>query len=193
MTTETTETPELETVAETKATTSTKTESTTAGADKPTYEKLDEHNGQLLADNKKYRDKINELKTQARELDAQARKAAELEESIPKIEQQARERVAKADFRARLRAVGIDDPDVLKMVDLSAVKFDDEGEPVNVDEVWTAFQEAKSYLFAGKAAVDTSTSSVHKAPRRTDDTIDWLTATAEEVKAHRQSVRRSQP
>lgn len=153
----------------------------TAGA-AASHEELLTRYENAVKDNAKYREERTAHRKQIQELEDQARKVPELEASIPKIEQQARERVAKADFKARLRAEGIVDPDFLKLVDLSKVEYDADGEPSNADEIWTAFREAKSYLFAGKSAVDTSTSSIHKAPSQKVETFDWLTATAEEVK-----------
>ena len=153
-----------------------------AGAEKLSYEKLEEYHEKAIADNVKYRKSNSEYKERLKDMEEQARKVPELEESLSKTKQQARERVAKADFRARLRSEGIEDADVLKMVPLDTVEYDDDGEPKNADEVWSKFQEAKSYLFGNKPASTVSTSSVHKAPAPKITEVDWMTVSAEEMK-----------
>jgi hypothetical protein len=160
---------------------------TPVGAD-ATREELLKRYETAVADNARYRDRLRQSEKDKEAKDSEV--AAHLEAKT-QAEQRANERVAKADFRARLRSAGIDDPDVLKLVDLSPIKYDEDGEPTNADEIWAQFQEAKSYLFAGKAAVDTSTSSIKTAPSQKEETFDWMTATAEQISAHRKLLRKT--
>jgi hypothetical protein len=181
MTETVTSTEEAATATTSQSSTTPKVEAA-AGAAKLSYEQLDEYHERAIADNVKLRKANSDYKAQMKELNEQASKAAALEESIPKIEQQARERVAKAEFRARLRNEGIDNANALKLLDLSIVKYDDEGDVANADEVWDQFREANPFIFGSKQAVNTSTSSVHKAPEPKITEIDWLKVSAEERK-----------
>jgi hypothetical protein len=148
-----------------------------------------------VADNVKLRAKNNELKTLVTQLEPEAQKSAELAEQLSKEASTKQQLVARTEFKARLRQEGINDPDVLKLFDLSQAKVTDDGDVENADELWESFKTAKPYLFGSKSSgedktVNTSTSSTAKAPKPNATTgIDWSTATDEEVRAAQKPSR----
>jgi cell division septum initiation protein DivIVA len=181
--TETTESA-VETTVET-----TKTAETKAGA-KLSYDELDEYHERAIKDNVSLRTKNSEYKARLKELEGQASKAAELEEQVSTITAQARDKVTNAEFWALLKSDGVTDRDALKLLDMSSVKYDEHGDPLNVAEVYAGFKEAKSYLFGSNAkAADTSTSSVKTPPKAETTGFNWLTATAEEAAKARKPSR----
>jgi hypothetical protein len=168
----------------------TKNEIRSAGAAKFTFDELAKYREEAITDNLKLRDKNNEYKKQVEQLQTEAREGAEAKEQLTKIAQQTRERVAKAEFRALLKSAGIDDPDVLKIVPLETVEYDEEGDPKNVDAVWEKFRESKKYLFSEKAPANTSTSSVRKAPEAKQVEEDMSALSDEEFAERRAAQRR---
>jgi len=183
-------TTETSATASAESTTESKIETKTAGAAKFSFEELEKYREEAISDNIKLREKNSEYKKQMQQLETQARKGAELEEQLTKVEQQARQRVAKAEFKALLKHSGIDDPDVLKLLPLESVEYDDEGEPSNVEAIWTTFQESKKYLFNAKT--NTSTAAIKAAPEPKNVSVDWNTLSDEEFDARRAEMHKAQ-
>jgi hypothetical protein len=171
------------------AATSTETTNSETAAGATTQEARDEFLDRTIGENAKYRAKNAEYAKRIKELETDAQELATVKEQLPKIEQAARERVAKAEFRALLKSSGITDPDVLKLAPLEKVEYDGEGDPTNIDAIWTEFQEAKPYLFGTKKAV--STTSERKAPKPEQDEADVAEMSDEEFEAHRKAIRES--
>jgi cell division septum initiation protein DivIVA len=190
-TTETDEsaTTEAKTIVEAPVTKSVETK---AGA-KLSYDELDEYHERAIKDNVSLRTKNSEYKARMKELEEQAGKATALEEQVTKIEAKAREKVTNAEFWALLKADGVTDRDALKLLDTSTVKYDEDGDPINVAEIYEGFKESKSYLFGGNTKAETKSTSVLKAPEAKATTgIDWNTATAEEMARARKPSRLQQ-
>lgn len=155
-----------------------------------TYEQLEADYESVIKDQVKARAKINEYKSTISALEPQARKVTELEEKVTQTSTAYQVKLAQAEFKGRLRAEGITDPDILKLIDLSTAKVGDDGEVANADEIWDKFKASKAYLFQGKEPVNTSSGSTRDKPKPDSGTqIDWLKATAEEVAKARKPSR----
>lgn len=153
MTTEATETETETAGAETvKVETKTQTATSSAKTDISAEELLD----RTIGENAKYRQKNAEYKQRIKELETQAQKASELEEQVTKVEQRARERITQAELWAMLKADGVQDRDVLKLMDTAAVEYDEDGNPKNLEDIYAGFKETKSYLFEKKNVSNTS-------------------------------------
>lgn len=137
----------------------------TAGAGKYTYEQLEAFREEAIADNVKLRTKHAEYKTRIGDLEQQARKADELEKEVTTLKTSARVEVAQARLEALAVKEGIVDPDALKLIDLSELKFDDNGKPENLKALLDSFKEAKPHFFTEGAAKSASTSSTVKMPK----------------------------
>lgn len=113
----------------------------------------------LREENKGWRLKASEqenLRKEADALVAQVKKEAEdvikaadekLKVEKLALESAANERVIRAEVRAAAIKAGINNPDDVKLADLSALKLDEKGEVVGVDELMAKLKEAKPYLF----------------------------------------------
>jgi hypothetical protein len=141
----------------------------------PTREQFSrEYVSELREEAKTYRLKASEKDTAL--ATAQAR-IAELEagsaEALTKAEQAANDRV----LRAELKAVA----DALKVLDLSGVKLDENGDLIGADDLFDAAKKAKPYLFAA-----VSTSSTQKTPPPGDKKpVDVRTADAKDYEAQK--------
>lgn len=175
MSTETNETTETTQSAETITAPTSKTSS--AGADISSEELMKRYDN-AVSDNVKYREERKGYQKQIADFEAEKGKVAE---QLEAKDNAANERVAKTEFRTRLRHAGIDNANALKLLDLSEVTFDADGDIANADDVWTKFQEANPYLFGGNVKVsDTKSTSVHTAPSPKVTPIDWMTVSKEE-------------
>jgi TolA-binding protein len=120
-----------------------------------------EYVSELREENKSWRLKISERDTELSTLKA---KVAELEtgskDALTKAEQAANDRVLRAELKAVAAKHGVVDVnDALKVLDLSGVKLDENGDVIGADELFEAAKKAKPYLFG-----TTSTSSTQKPP-----------------------------
>lgn len=120
-----------------------------------------EYVSELREENKSWRLKISERDTELSTLKA---KVAELEsgskDALTKAEQAANDRVLRAELKAVAAKHGaVDVADALKVLDLSGVKLDADGNLTGADELFEAAKKAKPYLFG-----TTSTSSTQKTP-----------------------------
>jgi hypothetical protein len=114
------------------------------------------------------RDEAKSYRLKAAEKDtalatAQAR-IAELEagtkDALTAAEKAANDRVLRAELKAVAAKHGVVDVnDALKVLDLSGVKLDENGDVIGADELFEAAKKAKPYLFG-----TTSTSSTQKPP-----------------------------
>ncbi len=159
----------------------------TAGAGKYTYEQLEAFREEAIADNVKLRTKHAEYKTRIGDLEQQARKADELEKEVTTLKTSARVEVAQARLEALAVKEGIVDPDALKLIDLSELKFDDNGKPENLKALLESFKEAKPHFFTEGAAKSASTSSTAKMPK-----ADSTTPNAKDLSDAAWTVRKQQ-
>lgn len=79
------------------------------------------------------------------DLSAQERaekKASDAEKRLADIERTTRERVVRAEVRVQATTVGIKPELAMRLLDLSEVEYDDEGEPQNIDKLLKALAKA---------------------------------------------------
>lgn len=150
----------------------------------PTREQFSrEYVSELREEAKTYRLKASEKDTAL--ATAQAR-IAELEagsaEALTKAEQAANDRVLRAELKAIAAKHGaVDVADALKVLDISGVKLDENGNLTGADELFEAAKKAKPYLFG-----TTSTSSTEKPPKPGDTKpVDVRTADAKDYEAQK--------
>lgn len=138
---------------------------------------------ELREENKTWRIKYQEreaaLTETAGKLTA-AEKAAQ--EAQTTAQKNADERVLKAELRAFAIKHGVvDAADALKVLDLSGVKLDADGNIVGADELFEAAKKSKPYLFG-----TTNTTSTEKKPPPTDGKVkDVRNMTDAEYAAHK--------
>jgi outer membrane murein-binding lipoprotein Lpp len=142
-----------------------------------------EYVSELREENKSWRLKISERDTELSTLKA---KVAELEtggkEALTKAEQAANDRVLRAELKAVAAKHGaVDVADALKVLDISGVKLDENGNLTGADELFEAAKKAKPYLFG-----TTNTSSTEKPPKPGDTKpVDVRTADAKDYEAQK--------
>lgn len=118
--------------------------------------------------------------------DAAAKTKADSEAAIAKARTDADARVIRSEVRAEAVKAGMIDLDGIKLLDLSKLKLDDDGNVVGVAELIEAAKKAKPYLFG-----DASTSSQQKPPKAGDKKPKLATEmTPEEYKAARAAAVR---
>ena len=102
----------------------------------------------------------------AREADRAAHTAAltkaqqEAEARVAEAQSAASARIIRAEMKAAALKAGMVDLDGLKMLDLGAIKLNDQGEVEGADAILEAARKAKPYLFGA-----VSTSSTSPSPR----------------------------
>ncbi len=115
---------------------------------------------------KEYRDEAQAYRLQAEAEKAAAAKAAEeartalLAETDAKIaaaKLDADNRLIGAELKAAALRAGLEDPDLLKLMDRSALTIGDDGEVVGIDEAVKAFKTAKPYAFRDPKSTTTTT------------------------------------
>jgi outer membrane murein-binding lipoprotein Lpp len=142
-----------------------------------------EYVSELREENKSWRLKISERDTELSTLKA---KVAELEtggkDALTKAEQAANDRVLRAELKAVAAKHGaVDVADALKVLDISGVKLDENGNLVGADELFESAKKAKPYLFG-----TTNTSSTEKPPKPGDTKpVDVRTADAKDYEAQK--------
>jgi hypothetical protein len=161
----------------------------TGGAPRELFSR--EYVSELREENKSWRLKIGERDTENTTLKA---RIAELEEGGKTAAKQAQADADARVLRAELKAVAakhgvVDVSDALKVLDLSGVKLDENGNLVGADELFDAAKKAKPYLFG-----TTNTSSTQKTPPagdpkpvdvRSSDPKDYEAAKAAYLKSAR--------
>jgi hypothetical protein len=156
----------------------------------PTRESFSrEYVSELREEAKTYRLKATEKDTA---LAAAQARIAELEngtkDALTQAEKAANERVLRAELKAVAAKHGVVDvSDALKVLDLSGVKLDENGDVVGADELFEAAKKAKPYLFAA-----VSTSSTQKAPPAGDPKpVDVRTADPKDYEAAKAAFLKS--
>ncbi len=115
---------------------------------------------ELREENKGWRLKATEQEQAAKAAKEAADKAAsDATAKIAEATTAAEQRVIRAEIKAAAVKAGMIDLDGLKMLDLSGVKLDENGEVIGADELLADAKKAKPYLFG-----DAKTSSTSKAP-----------------------------
>lgn len=105
-------------------------------------------------------------------------------ERVTKAESAANERVLRAELKAIAKGHGVVDvTDALKVLDLSGVKLDAEGNVVGADELFEAAKKSKPYLFS-----TSNTSNTEKKPPVNDGKpVDVRKMTPAEYEAHKKA------
>lgn len=153
-----TETEAATTVAQTNST-STKT-ATEGGSSINREEVLSNQLDEQIQKGAKYRQANSELKARIVEYEKDEQRKAQLEEEHSTLKTTHRQELALARLEALATKEGLVDTDDLKLIDLSVIKYGENGKPENLAEVLASFKEAKPHKFGSVA-----TSSAEKAPK----------------------------
>ncbi len=121
---------------------------------------------------KKLRREVARYREQARiamsERDAAVSTAArERDDAIAAVREEARGHVLQAELRAHATRAGILDLDALKLADLGAISFDENGDIVGIDEAIASLRDRKPYLFGADVAAlaPGTTTQTHRPPQ----------------------------
>lgn len=118
---------------------------------------------ELRAENSGWRLKHKEAADARDAAEAAAKAASEAAEArVGEVSKAAEQRIVRAELKAHAIKAGIVDLDGLKLVDLSSVKLDDNGEVEGADALIETLKKAKPYLFG------TPSSSTTKPPPSND-------------------------
>lgn len=143
------------------------TPATTTTSSDDTQRQLDELRAALKKANAEaasHRHKANELdrlkaETEAAKLsetEKLQKKLAELQSQHDNVTRQSQERIINYEVRLQAATMGIVDPDAAaKLLDWSAIEYNDDGSPTNIDDLLKKLAKAKPYL-VGKPAAPTS-------------------------------------
>lgn len=113
---------------------------------------------ELRAENKGWRLKAQEHETAARTArEAADKAAADAQAAITDANTKAEQRVIRAELKALAVKAGIVDLDGLKLVDLSSVKLNEQGEVEGADALIDGLKQAKPYLFGTPGSSSTAT------------------------------------
>ncbi len=139
---------------------------------------------ELREENKTWRLKHQEATGASKEAtDKLTAAEAAANERVTKAEQAANDRVLKAELKAIAKGHGvIDVTDALKVLDLSAVKLDADGNVVGADELFEAAKKAKPYLFG---TGDTTNTKTKKPPVDEGKPVDVRKLTPAEYEAQK--------
>ena len=86
-------------------------------------------------------------------------RAEVLERRLAEVQRQTEARIVRAELRAEAIKAGLVDPDALKLLDISAVKLNQDGEVESASALIAGFKRAKPYLFGDPSAASTSSSA----------------------------------
>jgi hypothetical protein len=112
---------------------------------------------ELRAENASWRTKAKESETAKEAADAAAKVATEAADArVTETSKTAEQRIIRAELKAHAVKAGIVDIDGLKLVDLSGVKLDDNGEVVGADALIESLKKAKPYLFGSPQSSSTT-------------------------------------
>lgn len=107
-----------------------------------------------------------------------------LERKLAEVKQAAQTRLIQSELKAEALRAGIADPDGLKLIDLSAVQLNDDGEVENAATVISGLKQAKPWLFplqtrSSSTAVPVPPPQVPKSKLATEMSEDeWRSARA---------------
>ncbi|MNS36630.1 hypothetical protein D3C86_1214060 [compost metagenome] len=168
-----------EVAVSTEAAEATQTETTTK-AKMPTWGQVKELRLEA-AENRVAASKLEKQLADA-EKDFQERLAAREAEVRTEAQAEARKEVAVSRLEALATKAGLLDPDLVSLIDASAIEFDDNGKMKNGQELIDAFKASKPNLFAAQA-----TSSVAKTPTAISEAKKATDMTDEEYRAYKLS------
>ncbi len=112
-------------------------------------------------------------------------RAEALERQLAEVQRQTEARIVHAELKAEAIRAGIVDPDGLKLLDISTVKLNKDGEVESAGTLIADLKRAKPWLFGSSSPISTSSSSAAppaQAPRQklamdmTED--EWRSARA---------------
>jgi hypothetical protein len=114
-------------------------------------------------------------------------RAAELELRLAELEATTTARLIRAELKTEAVRAGMVDLDGLKLIDITSLKLDDEGNLAGAAEVMRQMRRAKPWLFGGGASTSSTSAAPPTTPPRpklatemTDD--EWRAARAELLK-----------
>jgi hypothetical protein len=119
-------------------------------------------------------------------LDSLRARAAELEQQVRSLSEQARTNLVLSELKAEAVRAGMVDLDGLKLLDTSAITVGDRGEVTGAASVMDRFRRAKPWLF-GAASSTTTAVPPPSQPPRAKRAIDM---TPEEYRAARAALVR---
>lgn len=115
---------------------------------------------ELRAENSGWRLKHKEASDAKEAAEAAAKSASEAAEAkVSEVAKNAEQRIIRSELKAHAVKAGIVDLDGLKLVDLSGVKLDENGDVVGADALIESLKKAKPYLFGAP-----SSSTTQKTP-----------------------------
>ncbi len=130
---------------------------------------------ELRAENSGWRLKAKEASDARDAAETAAKTAAEAAETrVSEVSKSSEQRIIRAELKAHAIKAGIVDLDGLKLVDLSSVKLDDNGEVVGADALIESLKKAKPYLFGapGSSSTQPTPSKDAPAPKKATEMTD---------------------
>ena len=122
----------------------------------------------------------------AETMDALRARAAELEQQVRNLSEQARTNIVLSELKAEAVRAGMVDLDGLKLFDASAVTVGESGEVTGAASAMERFRRAKPWLFGGASSTTTAVPPPSQPPRA-KKAIDM---TPEEYRAARAALVR---
>lgn len=89
-----------------------------------------------------------------------------LERRLVEVQRQAEARLIRAELKTEAIRAGIVDPDGLKLIDVSALKFNEDGEFEGATELISEFKRAKPWLFGGQRSSSSGSMAPPSSPPR---------------------------
>jgi hypothetical protein len=103
--------------------------------------------------------------TDTETFDSLRARAAELEQQVRSLSEQARTNLVMSELKAEAIRDGMVDLDGLKLLDTSAVTVGDRGEVTGATTAMERFRRAKPWLFAGASSTTTAVPPPSQPPR----------------------------
>jgi hypothetical protein len=103
--------------------------------------------------------------TDTETFDSLRARAAELEQQVRSLSEQARTNLVMSELKAEAIRAGMVDLDGLKLLDTSAVTVGDRGEVTGATTAMERFRRAKPWLFAGASSTTTAVPPPSQPPR----------------------------
>jgi hypothetical protein len=119
-------------------------------------------------------------------LDSLRARAAELEQQVRSLSEQARTNLVLSELKAEAVRAGMVDLDGLKLLDTSAITVGDRGEVTGAASVMDRFRRAKPWLFGAASSTTTAVPPPSQPPRAKKATD----MTPEEYRAARAAIVR---
>ena len=111
------------------------------------------------------KNKFSELETATAAQKAAAEQAvAEANKRFEDFQKAANDRIIRTEVRAGAKSAGLLDIDLIKVIDTSAFKVNEDGDVVAPDGFWEALKTAKPHFFAVTGADKGTTSNTGKVP-----------------------------